>query len=603
MRNTLPFSDVGTRFSASAQFRASDSVSVVHLLQQRVLEQPEMVAYTFLRYSDAGSESLTYRGLDLHARCIGRYLQTRGAEGRPVLLLFPSGLDYISAYFGCLYAGAVAVPAYVPHSAHDLPRIQAIIADAQADIILTTALEYARIARWINKLPELARLTWIIIDNLERSAADAWQSKGIDRETLAFLQYTSGSTTAPRGVMVSHGNLLHNLAAIHAFWCVDETARPIGVHWLPIFHDLGLILGILSPLYSNYPVYFMSPADFLQRPLRWLQAISKYRGTFSCAPNFAYELCLRRISREDLAHLDLNCWIGAGIGAEPVRSNTLERFTQYFSACGFSQTTFQPAYGLAEATLAVTSSCIKDPAYIKAISKRRLEEGYVEDANPAEREIKYSVGCGKPMEDQQVVIVHPETLQRCESSQVGEVWISGSSVAQGYWRRPEQTAEVFQARLATGEGPFLRTGDLGVFQDDNLFITGRMKDLIIINGRNLYPQDIEFTVEQAHPAIRADHIVAFSYEQDGEERLIILAEIDRHYRSQVDASGAVSFTQLDTRTIVESIRRAVAERHEVPAYQVLLLKPGGILKTSSGKLQRNACRKAFLQGELKLWSA
>jgi acyl-CoA synthetase (AMP-forming)/AMP-acid ligase II len=572
--------------------------TLVHRLHRRAVQQPEQVAYTFLRYSDASSKSLTYRDLDRSARSLGAHLRKHGARNRPVLLFFPSGLEYVVAYFGCLYAGAIAVPAYVPHSARDFPRIQAIIADTQAEIVLTTQSDYARVARRVAETPALAHLVWIAIDSLEICEGEVWQSEPGAGEGLAFLQYTSGSTAAPRGVMVSHNNLMHNLAAIHAHWGVDDTEQPAGVYWLPLFHDMGLIMGILAPLYSGYPVYFMSPADFLQRPLRWLQAISDYRGTFSCAPNFAYELCVRRIATEDLAGLDLRCWRGAGNASEAVRHHTFERFQQFFATCGFSQTAFRPAYGLAEATLLVAAGYQNEPVHIQAVSKPRLEEGYIEGASSPTQEVQHLVGCGSPIEGQRVVIVDPETLQPCEEAKVGEIWVAGPSIAQGYWRHPEETVRTFQARLAGGQGPFLRTGDLGVLQDTHLFITGRLKDLIILGGRNLYPQDLEFTVEQAHPAIRAGHCVAFSAEGEGEERLIILAEIDRRYHLAADGAAT---NGLDTRQVIESVRRAIAERHEVRTQQVLLLRPGDILKTSSGKVQRRACRSAFLQGTLQAW--
>lgn len=564
--------------------------TLVHCLRRRAVQQPEQVAYTFLRYSEAGSKSLTYRELDRYARAIGAHLCAQGARNRPVLLFFPSGLDYVAAYFGCLYAGAIAVPAYVPHSARDFPRIEAIIADTQAEIVLTTQSDYARVARRVAETPALAHLTWIPVDSFEASES-GWLGEPGERNDLAFLQYTSGSTATPRGVMVSHSNLLYNLAMIHRHWRVEETEHPVGVYWLPIFHDMGLIMGILAPLYSGYPLYFMSPADFLQRPLRWLQAISDYRGTFSCAPNFAYELCVRRITAEDVAQLDLSCWKGAGNASEAVRSSTFERFQQTFAACGFAQTVFRPGYGLAEATLLVTAGYQNEPMRIQTISKARLEEGYIEIASPASGEVQQIVGCGRPIEEQEVLIVDPETQQPCPDTRVGEIWVAGPGVAQGYWHRPEETARAFQASLATGEGPFLRTGDLGVFQDGDLFITGRLKDLIILDGRNLYPQDIELTAEQAHPAIRAGHCVAFSVEREGEERLIILAEVDRHYSSVVEA----------VREITASVRQAIAERHEVQAHQVVLLRPGNVLKTSSGKLQRRACRTAFIQGSLQSW--
>jgi acyl-CoA synthetase (AMP-forming)/AMP-acid ligase II len=564
------------------------------------VEQPEHLAYTFLRYGEESHEALTYAQLDLRARAISVHLSQRGAVGKPVLLLFPSGLDYVAAYFGCLYAGAIAVPAYVPHSARDLPRIQAIAVDAGAELALTTARARPKVTRWLEKAPALARLSWIASDELDESEAALWQERAVEGDDLAFLQYTSGSTAAPRGVMVSHGNLMQNLATIHAFWRVEDIAHPVGVYWLPIFHDMGLIMGILSPLYSGYPVYFMSPADFLQRPLRWLQAIAEYRGTFSSAPNFAYDLCVQRISPEDASSLDLTSWQGAGNAAEPVRIDTLSHFLHRFSACGFAADAFRPAYGLAEATLVVTGQYRGEPVYVQSVSKRRLEEGVVEMSTEPLSEVKDLVGCGRPIDGQQIAIVDPQTKQLCPPACVGEIWVRGPGVTLGYWQRPQETAEVFQAYLKTGEGPFLRTGDLGVIQHDHLLITGRLKDVIILDGRNLYPQDIELTVELAHPAIRPGQCAAFSCEVAGRERLIVLAEVNHHYRppqQQADAS------QLDLRAIVKSVRRAVSEQHGVHMHEVVLLKTGGLLKTSSGKLQRRACCQAFIQGTLRTWQS
>ncbi len=575
---------------------ATGADTLIHRLHRYAIEQPEQVAYTFLRYGEGGNESCTYQELDQRARVISGHLREQRASGKPVLLLFPSGLEYIAAYFGCLYAGAIAVPAYPPHSERDLPRIQAIVADAQAHLALTTAADLARVTRWTEKAPETNQLKWIATDSLSNYEAEPWQVHTVDGDTLAFLQYTSGSTTTPKGVMVSHNNLMHNLAMLESYWKMRETSNPVGVYWLPIFHDMGLILGLLSPMYSNYPTYFMSPIDFLQRPLRWLQAISNYRGSFSSAPNFAYELCLRRVSKDDLSTLDLSCWQAAGNAAEPVRSDTIERFTRYFAPSGFESRAFRPAYGLAESTLVVSCGDRGDPVCVRTINRHRLEEDYVEATDPSDENAQKIVGCGRPIHGHEIAIVNPETYQRCEPDRVGEIWVSGPTIAQGYWGRPQETAETFQAYLATGEGPFMRTGDLGVLEDENLFVTGRRKDLIIINGRNLYPQDIELTAEQVQPAIRAGNCVAFSLELDGEERLLILAEINQRQKSLEGSAGV----PLDTQEIIKSVRRAVAERHKVHVHQVLLLKTGGILKTTSGKLQRRACRQAFVQGTLKL---
>ncbi len=472
------------RVQASSTLELVDTL--VHRLRRRALEQPEQIAYTFLTYSgEPESEHITYRELDLWARAISDDLRSRGAAGKPVLLLFPSGLEYMAAYFGCLYAGSIAIPAYVPQSARALPRIQAIVNDSQAGFVLPTTSVLTRLMRWVNNVPDLINLTWLAVDTLDLVERDYWWNQEVNQDALAFLQYTSGSTATPKGVMVSHGNLAHNLQMIHQLWRIDEIEQPRGVYWLPIFHDMGLIIGMLSAIYSGYPTFFMTPADFLQRPLRWLQAISDHRGTITSAPNFAYELCLRRIQEKDLDGLDLSCWVGAGNAAEPVRAQTLERFATYFARCGFSLSVFRPGYGLAEATLLVTSSPTGSPVRIEHIEKARLDQHeFIVSDNPQDWPM---VGCGQPCQGQRVVIVDPETLLPCEPQRVGEVWISGQSVARGYWQRPAETAATFHAHLATGDGPFLRTGDLGIFQNGHLFITGRLKDLIIIDGRNLYP--------------------------------------------------------------------------------------------------------------------
>lgn len=583
------------RVQSSSTLETVDTL--VHHLRQRALEQPEQIAYTFLTYSgESESESLTYKELDLWARAISDDLHRRGGAGRPVLLLFPSGLEYIAAYFGCLYAGSIAIPAYVPRSARGLPRIQAIVDDSRAEFVLTTTSVLTKMMRWVSNVPELVHLTWLAVDLLDLVEGEYWWNPHVSRDTLAFLQYTSGSTATPRGVMVSYGNLAYNLEMIHRSWKIDEIERPVAVYWLPIFHDMGLIAGILSSVYSGYPTYFMGSADFLQRPLRWLQAISDYRGSITAAPNFAYELCLRRIQEKDLDNLDLSCWVGAVNAAEPVRASTLERFSNYFARCGFSPNVFRPAYGLAEATLLVATSFRGDPVVIKHIDKARLDQNeFIATGDPQNWQM---VGCGMPVGEHRVVIVDPETFLSCPEHRVGEIWIAGPSVAAGYWRRPEESVATFQAHMATGEGPFLRTGDLGVLQEDELFITGRLKDLIIIDGRNLYPQDIELTAEKAHPAIRPECCVAFSVDEGNKECLVVLAEIDHRYRP----GDADSEYQLDLQEIIKNVREAISEQYEVPVQKVVLLKIGAILKTSSGKPQRRACRQAFLRGELKSWN-
>ncbi|GLV53932.1 acyl-CoA synthetase [Dictyobacter sp. S3.2.2.5] len=573
--------------------------TIVDLLQLRARENPCSTAYTFLRYGEAANESVSYFELDTRARAIASVLRQKGGEGRQVLLLYPSGIDYMAAYFGCLYAGAIAIPAYPPHSQRALPRIQAIVDDASASIVLTTSTIADKVQQWTENVAGLERLTWLTTDAVDVSIADAWIAPDIDGDSLAFLQYTSGSTSSPKGVMVSHTNLLHNLSMLHDQ--LGITSDSVGVSWLPIFHDMGLIAGMLLPLYGNVPSVFMTPADFLQRPLRWLQAITDYKGTFSCAPNFAYELCMRRIGESDLASLDLSSWTVALNGAEPIRAETLHRFTQMFAGRGFRSTTFMPGFGLAENTLMVCCEQLDNAPYIKNISQSALEENLVIAAGAAIDDVQQLVGCGGAVREKgvDIVIVNPETFQACNVDEVGEIWVSGPSVTRGYWQRPEETAQTMQAHLATGEGPFLRTGDLGAYQNGQLFVTGRLKDLIILGGRNYYPQDIEKTVELSHPALRPGCSAAFSIEHEQEERLVVMVEVDHRYNFAKDGLSEHAARQ----EILKNIRRSIADYHDLSVYKVALLRINGIHKTSSGKVQRRSCRAAFLRNDFKEWRA
>ncbi|GCF07290.1 fatty acyl-AMP ligase [Dictyobacter arantiisoli] len=576
--------------------------TIVDLLQLRARENPFNAAYTFLRYGGAANECINYLELDRRARAISNVLRQHGGEGKQVLLLYPSGIDYMAAYFGCLYAGAIAIPAYPPHSQRALPRIQAIVEDANAAIVVTTAAVLHKVQQWTENVAELSHLVWLETDTIDVSTADAWVAPDIDGASVAFLQYTSGSTTTPKGVMVSHNNLLHNLSMLHDQLGIDT--HSVGVSWLPIFHDMGLIAGMLLPLYGNVPSVFMTPADFLQRPLRWLQAITDYQGTFSCAPNFAYELCLRRIAQQELSDLDLSSWTVALNGAEPIRAETLHRFTQMFARCGFRPQAFTPGFGLAENTLMVCCEQADQMPYIKNISRSALEENLVLPAGATIDDVQQLVGCGGAVREKgvEIVIVNPETLQACDASEVGEIWVSGPSVAQGYWQRPEESAQTMQAHLSTGEGPFLRTGDLGAYQNGQLFVTGRLKDLIILGGRNYYPQDIEQTLEYSHPALRPGCSVAFSVEHEDEERLVVMAEVDHRYKF---SEGTPSEQTLATgrQEILRAIRKAIADYHDLSVYKIVLLRMNGVHKTSSGKVQRRSSRAAFLRNEYQEWKA
>lgn len=554
--------------------------NLVELLHYRALQQPVQLAFTFLEDGETETASLTYRELDRWSRAIAAQLQFLGITGKRALLLYPPGLDYIAAFWGCLYAGVVAVPAYPPRNQRNTPRILAMVADAQAAITLTTTAILSKIRSLLTAKTGSDFLQWLTTDNLAAGIEDSWQAPLLERDTLAFLQYTSGSTDIPKGVMVSHGNLLHNATATYQL--MEHSSASKFVSWLPAYHDMGLIGGILQPLYGGFPCILMPPAAFLQRPYRWLKAISHYRGTTSGGPNFAYELCTHKVTPEQRQTLDLSSWSVAFNGAEPVRQDTLEQFAAAFAPCGFRQAAFYPCYGLAEATLMVTGGRKADRPIVKTVHGSDLERDQAIDADVEKIDSRLLVSCGLTLPEQQIVIVHPETLTRCLPNEVGEIWVSGPSIGHGYWHRPEETAQTFSAYLLdTSEGPFLRTGDLGFLHNEDLFITGRAKDLIIIRGRNLYPQDIELTVERSHPALRAGSGAAFSVEVGNQERLVVVQEVE--FRQQPDIEE-----------VAGAIRQAVAEAHEVQVFTVVLIKPGSILKTSSGKIQRRACRAAFL---------
>lgn len=577
-----------------------DTSTLVELLRWQALNQPDRRVFTFLRQGETEEGTITCSELDRQARAIAALLQSRGAAGKPALLLHPPGLEYIAAFFGCLYAGVIAVPAYPPRSARTMPRIQAIIADTQSDIILTTDSTLAVLHSYFAGVAGMETLQWIATDRIADYLADDWQEPYVTGDTLAFLQYTSGSTATPKGVMVTHSNLLHNLTLINK--AVEQTTDSYLVSWLPPYHDMGLIGGILYPLHGGFAATLMSPVSFLQRPFRWLQAISRTRATISVAPNFAFDLCTRKVTPEQRATLDLSRWNVAFNGAEPVRSETLERFSEMFASCGFRKETFYPGYGLAEATLMVSGGKKSAPPVIQPVQRFALERNKVVVASQQEWDSWRLVGCGKTLPGQKIIIVNPDTQMECPPEKVGEIWLSGPCVAQGYWNKPAETEYTFNAYVAdTEEGPFLRTGDLGFLKDDELFVTGRLKDMIIINGRNHYPQDIELTVEHCHPAIRQGCCVAFAIDEAGKEQLIVLAEIDPRCQPDRDGQAGTRDRILDGQALTRTIFWELWEQHDLQPHKVVLLKAGSILKTSSGKLQRRACREAFLSENLTIW--
>lgn len=582
--------------------------TLVELLRQRALHQPDQLAYTFLLDGECDELNLTYRELDQQARTIGAMLQGLGAAGKPVLLLYPQGLAYMAAFFGCLYAGAIAVPTYPPRLNQKLTRLYSIVADAQATIALTDSAVLSKAEDSFAQDAKLKGLRLLSTDELDPGACEQWREPSVSSRTLAFLQYTSGSTSAPKGVMVSHGNLLHNHETIQeAFRHPEQSAY---VSWLPLFHDMGLVGNALQAVYVGVPCVLMSPMAFLQKPSRWLQAISRYRAATSGGPNFAYDLCVRKVTPEQRETLDLSSWGLAFNGAEPVRKKTLERFAEVFAPCGFRRAAFYPCYGMAEATLMITGGEKATFPSILNLQGASLERHRVSLASDGEAGMRTNVSCGWARLGQKLAIVNPETLTRCAEDEIGEIWVSGESVGQGYWNRLEETEHSFRALIMdTGEGPFLRTGDLGFLKDGELYITGRLKDLIVIDGTNHYPQDIEESVEQSHPAICPGGCAAFSIEVDGEEKLVVAAEVSRRRWNERSATQTESdgerMTQpsLEAASIVRTIRRTVAENHDLTAHTIQLLKRGSIPKTSSGKIQRRACREQFLGGTLRSWES
>jgi acyl-CoA synthetase (AMP-forming)/AMP-acid ligase II len=588
------------------QSETSNQVTtLIDILSDRAAYQPYQTAYTFLQNGEIEAAKLTYQELNQKARAIAFQLQKLGMTDERALLLYPPGLDFIAAFFGCLYAGVVAVPVCLPRRNQTLERLQTIVADAQAKVVLSTTAVLTQLERNLAQYPELAALSSITTDNLVTNLAQNWQAPALNPERLAFLQYTSGSTGIPKGVMVSHGNLLHNCALIHQAF--GHSPKSQGVIWLPLYHDMGLIGGVLQPLYGGFPVTLMSPVDFLQKPLRWLETISQQQATTSGGPNFAYDLCVRKITEEQKAKLDLSSWEVAFTGAEPVRAETLETFAQAFKQCGFRKEAFYPCYGMAEATLFVTGVVKEQAPVLQPIEEEALTENRVVVAEVPAKGVRTLVGCGQPWSDMSVHIVNPDTLIECNPGEVGEIWIKGASVAQGYWNQRELTQQTFQAYLAdTEEGPFLRTGDLGFVQPDGeLFVTGRLKDVMIIRGRNHYPQDIELTVEESHAAVISHRSAAFSVDVAGEEKLVIVAEVERHYHhhwtpDKQDKETINKDTQhlLAAKELIGNIWQAVTTHHGLQVHAVWLLKFGSIPKTSSGKIQRYACRKGFLEHSL-----
>jgi acyl-CoA synthetase (AMP-forming)/AMP-acid ligase II len=559
--------------------------SFVEILRRRARRAPDATAFIFEGVD--GESRLTYAELDRRARGIAAELQGVHADGQHVLLVHPPGLGYVAAVFGCLYAGTVAVPAYPPDPTRlerTLPRLLAVLRDANARAVLTTTDIRTYLGDRLRGTPEVRAAAWLATDSEVDETGDGWRPPALGPDDVALLQYTSGSTASPRGVMLTHANLLSNSEFIRGAFGHSAASR--GVSWLPPYHDMGLIGGVLQPVYAGFPCVLMSPLTFLRRPVRWLRAVSDHRATGSGGPNFAFDLCVRRIDAGQRAELDLSSWEVAFNGAEPVAHETIDAFSEAFAGCGFRREAFFPCYGLAEATLMVTGGPrLRSPAIRHVDSAALAERGTAAIATEG-CQTKSVVGCGRPDRDDRVVITDPVSYTPLPEGRVGEVWVSGPSVGAGYWKRPQDTEATFGAVLAgTRAGRFLRTGDLGFVLEGELFVTGRIKDLLIVAGANHYPRDLELACEKAAPGVRPGCGAAFTLEGGGRARIAIVYEVAGD-RSQ------------DHEATICAIRQAVAAAIGVQVHTVVLTRPRTIPKTSSGKVQRLLCRSMLVDGKL-----
>ena len=583
--------------------------TLLHALRRRLAVDGDRIAYTFLADGASDARSLTWSELDRRAAALSARLIGCGGRGQRVLLALPSGLAFVESLFACWYAGAVAVPVSLPRHQRVKHRLDRIVADADAHFAISTADARGRLEAAAPDPSFAASLTWIDAGDPSPGAAATTAEPRYapvdpcQATDVALLQYTSGSTGAPRGVIVTHANLVHNSATIMRA-CSHGTRDTI-CGWLPLFHDMGLIGLVMQAAWTGARCVFMSPERFLMRPWLWLQMISDYGACSSPAPNFAYDLCVEKVDASKKANLNLGAWRNALNGSEPVRASTLDRFAAAFAPCGFKPSAFFPCYGLAESTLFVSGPGDARQSVRRGADGRLLPEG----------DAAGHVSCGRTLGDTELAIVDPHTARRVQTGSIGEIWLAGPSVARGYWNHPEATAQTFNATLigaadgAADKRKWLRTGDLGFLANGELFITGRLRDLIIIAGRNLFPVDLERTAESADAAIATSGVAAISVDRDGVEQVVIIAEIRRDVRressrgaSGVDSTDAAC-VGADPAAVGRTIRAAIAAEHEVAVHEVVLIRGGTLPRTTSGKVSRRSARDAYLTGALERWEA
>jgi 8-amino-7-oxononanoate synthase/acyl carrier protein len=559
---------------------------LVRVLQHWAAVRKDLPAFYFTDGENpAQDQCITFGQLDAAARNLAGYLQKQNAAGQRVLLVYPPVMDFLVGFFGCLYAGATAVPAYPPRRNRKGQRIHGIARDCQVQLALTNEYVRQQIEADDN-WTEWESISIIATDALADDYTDQFKQPNIFPDDLAVLQYTSGSTGQPKGVMLSHANLIRNTELIVVAF--QATSESIGVSWLPTYHDMGLVGGILAPIFMGRPAVLMSPMSFLQKPIRWLQTIDRYRGNTCGGPNFAYQLCVDKITDEEMRGLDISSWRTAFNGAEPVRASTLAQFTEKFKKIGFNPNAFLPCYGMAETTLIVTGGPQQDPPVIQAFDAKQLDLRRVVPCSSDSPNARELVGSGAILPGEEIIVVDGESCEVLPPDSIGEIWVRSPSVGQGYWKRDEETEATFGAMTSDGAGPYLRTGDLGFLYQGQLFVAGRLKDMIIVRGVNRYPQDIEQTAEQAHEIMQSGLTAAFADSAADRERLIICAEVQKRSED----------TNWDE--VIKAIRREVTLHHELPPDAIVLVRIGTLPRTSSGKIQRHACRDLFSSGSLKI---
>lgn len=606
-RSDLPDGLTAEESTSSPEQRFGDLVletvrdTISHHLAQAAARTPDETAFTFVDFSsdrDGVRSYLTWRQLDKRVRTLTTALRRTGAGGERVAVVAPQNLDYVVGFLAITCAGAIAVPLFPPDLPGHAEKLAAVLADADPVLALTSPDSLQAAEKFCANQDGCRVRVVTEQDLLSGPAAGGVPTGG---ETLephpqdcAYLQYTSGSTRLPSGVEISHANVCAN--ARQALEAYDiRSGRNCTVGWLPLYHDMGLVLAIVLSVVGHVPSVLMDPLAFIQQPVRWLRLLTQHPGALTAAPNFAYDYCARRVTDEERGELSLGSVAAMVNGSEPIAERTLRRFQQAFAPVGAARTAMRPSYGLAEATVFVSASPAGEEPTITCFDREALAAGTARVAEDTEAQaVTRLVGCGLPT-GQEAAIVDPATRLRLEDGHVGEIWLRGPNVGRGYWGRPEQSEATFRATLhgddpGDGRHRWLRTGDLGLCHSNHLYVTGRIKDLVIIDGTNHYPQDIEQTVESAHPVIRHHHTVAFSVLTDDGERLVVVAE---HARDLADAHSIRD-------EVTRAVRAAVSTGHGVAIQDFILAQPGTVPRTTSGKVARGACREHYLQG---VWSS